>query len=54
MRLLLVEDDLVLANGLRVALQNEGYVVDHLATGGDVVKQLTRSLVDLIITTTLS
>ena len=40
MRILLVEDDLPLAQALQQSLRHEGFVVDHVASGNDAVTAL--------------
>lgn len=37
MRILLVEDDLQLANGLKESLKHEGYSIDHVSTGREAI-----------------
>lgn len=49
MRLLLVEDNVSLATGLRVALQREGYAVDHVATAREALHVLRTDPPDLLV-----
>jgi two-component system OmpR family response regulator len=49
MRLLIVEDDLVLADALVRALGNAGYAVDHLSCGADADGALIGAVHDLVI-----
>lgn len=49
MRLLLVEDDLKLANVLRQGLQENGYAVDHVVAGDDALELLSLEPYDLAI-----
>ncbi|MBL4761122.1 MAG: response regulator transcription factor [Gammaproteobacteria bacterium] len=49
MRLLLVEDNRDLAEGLVVALRAEGFVVSHGALGADAIKQLDQFDPDIIV-----
>lgn len=51
MRLLLVEDNVPLADELTTALQRQGYAVDWLADGRDAVYQGQCEPYDLIILT---
>ena len=37
MQILLVEDDLLLADGVRTGLRREGFTVNHVATGKDAL-----------------
>ncbi len=41
MRVLLVEDDALLADGLLRALRHDGYAVDHVSRGDQVLAALT-------------
>ncbi len=41
MRILLVEDDLPLAQGLQISLRHEGFVVDHVSCGKDALAALS-------------
>ncbi len=49
MRILLVEDDLSLAAGLRDALSREGFVVNHVATGELALAAVRAEIPDIII-----
>jgi len=49
MRLLLVEDDLSLGEGLRTGLQAEGYTVDWLHDGTSAVHALLSETFDLVV-----
>lgn len=49
MRLLLVEDDLPLGEGLRAGLQAEGYTVDWLHDGASAVHALLSETFDLVV-----
>lgn len=49
MQLLLVEDDLPLANGLKQALQKSGYAVNHVASGGEALHTVKVERPDIII-----
>jgi two-component system OmpR family response regulator len=49
MRILLVEDDPSLANGLQTALRREGLTVDHVTTGTAALKAVQAEAPDLII-----
>ena len=49
MRLLLVEDDLPLGEGLRAGLQAEGYTVDWLHDGASAVHALLSETFDLLV-----
>jgi DNA-binding response OmpR family regulator len=49
MRLLLVEDDLPLGEGLRAGLQAEGYTVDWLHDGASAVHALRSETFDLLV-----
>ena len=49
MQILLVEDDLSLANGLQQALNNEGLIVNHVSKGNDAIQAVTTSPPDIII-----
>ncbi len=49
MKVILVEDDTALANGLRKALQREGFVVDHYATGEEAIDSISLTSPDLVI-----
>jgi len=49
MRLLLVEDDVALAEGIRMALKPEGYTVDWLQDGASAVHALLQESFDLLI-----
>jgi len=49
MQILLVEDDLLLADGLRTALRREGFSVNHVATGKDALVTLVTNQPDIVI-----
>lgn len=49
MRILLVEDDQMLSNGVSLALTQNGYVVDHVRTGKDADLALTKTEYDLVV-----
>jgi len=49
MKLLLIEDELELANFLKRGLKYEGFIVDHLTDGKDVLKKIKKEGYDLII-----
>ena len=49
MQILLVEDDLLLADGLRTALRREGFSVNHVATGKDALATLITNQPDIVI-----
>jgi len=49
MRILLVEDDLSLGEGMRMALKPEGYVVDWLTDGNQALHALLNETFDLVI-----
>ncbi|HWS74112.1 MAG TPA: response regulator transcription factor [Quisquiliibacterium sp.] len=49
MRILLAEDDRVLADGLCRSLRQAGYAVDHVATGADADSALSLHEYDLLI-----
>lgn len=49
MRILLVEDDISLADGLQTALRREGFAVDHVATGKAALHVLQTDAPDLMI-----
>jgi two-component system response regulator QseB len=49
MRLLLVEDDVALAEGIRTALKPEGYTVDWLQDGASALHALQQETFDLLI-----
>jgi two-component system OmpR family response regulator len=49
MRILLVEDDRSLANGLQTALRREGLAVDHVTTGKAALQAVQADAPDLII-----
>ncbi|MBL8446221.1 MAG: response regulator transcription factor [Zoogloeaceae bacterium] len=49
MRILLAEDDPVIADGLGRALKRGGYAVDHVASGADADAALTSQTFDLLI-----
>lgn len=49
MRLLLVEDDTQLAQGLQMSLRREGYVVNHVATGREALHTVSVGECDAVI-----
>lgn len=49
MRLLLVEDDTALGEGLRTGLREEGYTLDWLQDGASALHALTQETFDLVI-----
>lgn len=49
MRILLVEDDSLLASGLLLALQRAHYIVEHVQDGPDAVRALADNAFDLVI-----
>lgn len=49
MRLLLVEDDTQLAQGLQMSLRREGYVVNHVATGWEALHTVSVGECDAVI-----
>jgi len=49
MQLLLVEDDPALASGLQRALQNEGFAVNHVATGQHALQVVKTETPDIVI-----
>ena len=49
MRVLLIEDDRMIAEGVRTALRQEGYAVDWLADGGDADTSLRATRFDCIL-----
>ena len=49
MRILLVEDDLALGEGIRTALKPEGYTVDRLQDGVSALHALTHESFELVI-----
>ncbi|EAW31779.1 response regulator [marine gamma proteobacterium HTCC2143] len=49
MKLLLVEDDEALAKALLIALRNEGFSVDHVATGNEAIAHGKNNIADIII-----
>lgn len=49
MQILLVEDDLPLANGLQTALQKEGYVVNHVDSGTAALNIINTERPDIVI-----
>lgn len=49
MRLLLIEDDVSLADGMKTALKRAGYAVDHAATAGDALRYLEGGPVDIAV-----
>jgi two-component system OmpR family response regulator len=49
MRLLLVEDDEILSDGISKALRQAGYTVDQIMSGGDADLALASNIFDLLI-----
>ena len=49
MQILLVEDDILLADGLRTALKREGFAVNHVATGRDALSTLATDKPEIVI-----
>lgn len=49
MRILLVEDDIALGEGIRIALKPEGYTVDWLQDGVSALHALTHENFDLVV-----
>lgn len=49
LRILLVEDDELLASGLLIALQRAHYIVEHVRDGHNAVRALTDNSFDLVI-----
>lgn len=49
MRLLLIEDDASLAQGIRAALKPEGYTVDWLADGRQALQAIQNEVFDLLL-----
>ena len=49
MRILLVEDDMQLAQGLQQSLRHEGFVVNHVANGKDALAALAVPDQDMVI-----
>ncbi|HEY9760384.1 MAG TPA: response regulator transcription factor [Oculatellaceae cyanobacterium] len=49
MRILLAEDDEILADGISKALRQAGFAVDHVAAGGDADQALQSNSFDLLI-----
>ena len=49
MQILLVEDDILLADGLRTALKREGFAVNHVATGKDALTTLATDKPEIVI-----
>jgi DNA-binding response OmpR family regulator len=49
MSILLVEDDVALAAGLRQALRAEGFAVNHVATGGDALHVIATEVPEIVI-----
>ena len=49
MRILLAEDDLIIADGLGRALKKAGYAVDHVPNGADADAALLGQSFDLLI-----
>lgn len=49
MQILLVEDDRLLASGLRKALQQQGYVVNHVETGAAALHVIATDTPDIVV-----
>lgn len=49
MRILLVEDDLPLAQALQQSLRHDGFLVNHVDTGADALASLTTPEHDMVI-----
>jgi len=49
MQILLVEDDILLADGLRTALKREGFSVNHVATGKQALTTLATDKPEILI-----
>ncbi|MDH3888696.1 MAG: response regulator [Gammaproteobacteria bacterium] len=49
MQILLVEDDILLADGLRTALKREGFAVNHVATGKDALMVLATDIPEIVV-----
>ncbi|WP_205192002.1 response regulator, partial [Burkholderia sp. LMG 13014] len=49
MRILIAEDDSILADGLTRSLRQSGYAVDHVKTGVDADTALSMQTFDLLI-----
>jgi len=49
MRILIVEDDAILANGLIRTFTQASYAVDHVANGAQADLMLQESVYDLVI-----
>jgi DNA-binding response OmpR family regulator len=49
MQILLVDDDILLADGLRTALKREGFAVNHVATGKDAISTLATDKPEIVI-----
>jgi DNA-binding response OmpR family regulator len=49
MRVLLVEDDIQLASGLKESLRNEGYSIDHVSTGNSALSAIKTNQYDCLI-----
>ena len=49
MQILLVEDDLLLADGLRTGLRREGFTVNHVATGKAALSTFTADKPEIVI-----
>ena len=49
MQILLVEDDILLADGLRTALKREGFAVNHVATGKQALATLATDKPEILI-----
>jgi DNA-binding response OmpR family regulator len=49
MQILLVEDDVSLADGLQTALKREGFAVNHVATGKSAISTLSTDTPEIVI-----
>ncbi|HTT01485.1 MAG TPA: response regulator transcription factor [Steroidobacteraceae bacterium] len=49
MRVLLVEDDQMIAEAVRTALRQDGYTVDHVADGGNAATALRSATFDILL-----
>jgi|GEM_PF-1325564 len=49
MRILLVEDDISLANGLRTAFRREGFTTNHVTSGHEALEAIRTDATELVI-----
>jgi len=49
MRILVVEDDPIIADGVKVSLEHEGYAIDVLADGGQALEALKNEVFDIVL-----